>query len=181
MHSQLINIYLQEGKIDRVYNIYIYMPQNIYTRLCKCISQMFTLSFCKYKYKLFTPTQDLHVMYMIVNTFTTLEVTLTWVISWHNNVEKTHITHPGCHTLEKRFLICIIIVYLIFHGKVWKWINYDMKHVHKVHKNQGLNAMAWDLDSWGEYWCSSVWNLMSTSKDLKWGWKTKNNVVIGDQ
>jgi hypothetical protein len=81
MHSQLINIDLQEGKIDRVYNIYIYMPQNIYTRPCKCISQIFTLSSCKYKYKLFTPTQDLHVIYMIVNTFTTLEVTLTWVIS----------------------------------------------------------------------------------------------------
>jgi hypothetical protein len=89
---------LQEGITIRVYNIYTYMPQNIYTRPCKCIWQIFTLSLCKYKCKLFTLTQDLHVVYTIVNTYTTLEVTLTLVISWDNNVGKTHITHLGCHT-----------------------------------------------------------------------------------
>jgi hypothetical protein len=75
-------------------------PQNIniYTRPCKCTSQIFTLSLWKYKYKLFILTQDLQVVYMIVNTYTTWEVTLTWVTSWNNNVEKTHITHLGCHT-----------------------------------------------------------------------------------
>jgi hypothetical protein len=32
-----------------IYNIYTYTPQNIYMRLCKCISQIFTLASCKYK------------------------------------------------------------------------------------------------------------------------------------
>jgi hypothetical protein len=44
MHSQLINIDLQEGKIDRVYNIYIYMPQtftqghvNVFHKYLHCL------------------------------------------------------------------------------------------------------------------------------------------------
>ncbi len=42
----------RQGEFTNNLSIFIYMPQTIYTRLCKCIRQTFTLALCKCKKKI---------------------------------------------------------------------------------------------------------------------------------
>jgi hypothetical protein len=58
---------LQEGMVIKsILYIHLHTP-NIYIRPCKCIWQIFTLASCKCKW--FTPTHDLHVVYMTIDTY----------------------------------------------------------------------------------------------------------------